>query len=413
MPGFGRELDLLRRTASASRSLPSEARSSDTLPPGRVEVTAYGRHYLIERSYPDPHFHGKVRIGRFSQADFQSLLSAAGNNSTAPGRARVVFLDTETTGVQGGAGICPFLIGIGYYSEDRFDLRQYFIRDFEEEASMLAALGGFLQRFDLIVTYNGQAFDLPVVENRRILGRLAPLFDHMRHLDLLHVSRRLWKVSHGSCKLTALEARIVRFLRGPDIHGSKIPFAYFDYLATGQTRTLESVFCHNAWDILSLAGLTLLAADRVSDPPSPLDDAGDLYSLGRIFDRGSKRSRSKRYYELALDAGSLPDALRVRGLERLSMLYRREGRWRLSFECCRKLIEERSFSLAGYEGAAMFLEREARDIDEACRLLDEGIGRIDGVGGMEARLRRLEARKARLQAKRGRLVVSRTIALRG
>ena len=51
-----------------------------------------------------------------------------------------MFLDTETTGLAGGAGTAAFLIGVGFVEGDRFRVRQYFMRDYHEEAALLLAL---------------------------------------------------------------------------------------------------------------------------------------------------------------------------------------------------------------------------------------------------------------------------------
>ena len=45
------------------------------------------------------------------------------------------FLDTETTGLAGGTGTCAFLIGVGSIEPAGFRLRQFFMRDYGEEAS--------------------------------------------------------------------------------------------------------------------------------------------------------------------------------------------------------------------------------------------------------------------------------------
>ena len=416
MAGFRRQLDRLRSAERpAQLSISDQLRfltsnspavdraeqfpNSEGLPPGRVIETSAGEHYLIEESWPEAHFHGNVRLGRLLPEDLEVLLDLAGLGRRRIQRDRIVFLDTETTGVHGGAGMCPFLVGIGYYTGDEFEIRQYFIRDFDEEASMLTALGDLLRQFELIVTYNGRTFDAPLVENRCVLNRMDRPFDHMVHLDLLYMARRLWKASQGSCRLIALEERIVRFLRGSDIPGARIPQTYFDYVRKGRTGLLRRVFSHNVYDILSLAALAIEATDRVIRAPVAHEDPRDLYSLARVFDRGTERSRSTRYYELALE-DTLPDKLRMRTLERLSVLYRRSGNPERSLECCLALTREAAFSLVGYEGAAIYYERRKRDIDAACGVITEGIGRILGVEGMERRLARLEDRKTRLETKR-------------
>ena len=366
-----------------------------SLPEGRIETTVNGKHYVITKSYPSTHFHGKVQLDRMSLDDLSVLLQLARCPHKELDRERIVFLDTETTGVQGGTGTCPFLVGLGFFRGDRFQVVQYFIRDFDEEPSMLLALGQFLEQFDLIVTYNGKAFDLPLVENRCVLSRQDRPFQHLSHFDLLFIARRLWRASQGSCRLTALEEKLVGFGRGPDIPGSMIPRAYFDYLRSSDPGILTSVFSHNVYDIFSLAALMVQAADQVVREPTPLDPALDLYSLGRIFDRAKDRSKGIRCYEMALET-ALPAEVRVRILERLTVLYRRIGEHTRSLESSEELIARSEFSFIGYEGAALYHQYRGRDLETASKLLDEALVRTEGMSSMENRRSRIQARKDRI-----------------
>jgi len=72
---------------------------------------------------------------------------------------RWAFLDTETTGLAGGTGTYAFLIGVGSIEPAGFRLRQFFMRDYGEEASQLYRLAEYLAQFDVLVTYNGKAYD--------------------------------------------------------------------------------------------------------------------------------------------------------------------------------------------------------------------------------------------------------------
>src|SRR5262252_208017 len=136
------------------------------LPPGEICKNESGSHYITRASYPYDYFHGRVRLSRLSSTDLDFLMRLMCEKGITPDRERIVFLDTETTGVQGGTGICPFLIGLGFPVEDDFLMLQFFIRDFDEESSMLLALSELLRQFELVVTYNGAAFDIPLLETR-------------------------------------------------------------------------------------------------------------------------------------------------------------------------------------------------------------------------------------------------------
>ena len=89
---------------------------------------------------------------------------------------REVVLDTETTGLAGGVGTAAFLIGIGYFYQNKYIVEQFFMRDYDEEAAMLNLLAEKTANFDTIVTFNGRSFDIPLLETRMILNRIDPVF---------------------------------------------------------------------------------------------------------------------------------------------------------------------------------------------------------------------------------------------
>lgn len=416
---FRKALDRIRRLESLPRlsirdqlrllddepidiaATPLRRLSTMPLPEGREERNAAGAHYVVRREYPHDYVHGRVRLERADAGDFSRLLELGRVDCRVDDRERIAFLDTETTGISGGSGMCPFLVGVGFFRGDEFQVVQYFIRDFHEEPSMLEALGELMGHFDLLVTYNGLSFDVPLLDTRCILSRLDSPFERMAHFDLLFMARRLWRAGHGSCRLAALEEKILSFFRGPDIPGAMIPRAYFEYLRSSDAITLRSVFSHHVYDILSLAALTIHAADRVVDEPQRLDDPLDLYSLGRVFDQGREPERSIRCYEMAL-GGSIPMPVRVRAMERLSILYRHRGEVEKAMELCGQLMALDDFSAVGYEGAAMLEEHHERNLEAAYGIVRNALHRLEGSPELEPKSARLEARLERLERKRQR-----------
>ena len=99
---------------------------------------------------------------------------------------RVLFLDTETTGLNGGAGTVAFEIGIGFIDHRGMVIRQYIMRDYSEEGLMLEEIASLFRRFDTVVSFNGKAFDLPLLESRMVMNRIRLQVTQMPHLDLLH-----------------------------------------------------------------------------------------------------------------------------------------------------------------------------------------------------------------------------------
>src|SRR6476659_4334044 len=69
---------------------------------GTEEVTPLGRHLVLRSTYTDDHYHGKVRLSRLSSADLDRFMELMKERGPACSRDAMVFLDTETTGIQGG-----------------------------------------------------------------------------------------------------------------------------------------------------------------------------------------------------------------------------------------------------------------------------------------------------------------------
>jgi uncharacterized protein YprB with RNaseH-like and TPR domain len=378
----------------------SSSNESCGIPKGQEAITPYGRHYIVREVLDSGHSHGKVRLGRFSCDDLSQFMTVMHEKETVPERESIVFLDTETTGMQ-GAGMVPFLVGLGYFRGDDFHVVQYFIRDFDEEPSMLHALGKMLEQFRLVVTYNGSTFDIPLLESRFILARFDNSFSGVPHLDLLTGARRLWRNGHGSCRLVALEREIVSFLRGSDIPGSMIPRVYFDFVNHGSSSTyreLQSVFTHNVYDIVSLAALTVCACDRVTAEPALFDNPLDLYSLARILENTQDWKRSRILYEMA-SAGGLPEPARSRAAESLSVIYRRSGEHERALAVCMELIQSASFSMVAFEGAAIHHERIEGNPVRALEIVDEALARLDSHADHKRRKALLLARRERLRQK--------------
>ena len=168
---------------------------------GREVATEFGQHWELERSWPAHYNHGLSDVGALSEIPPDIFSALGGDESIDAPPERWAFLDTETTGLAGGSGTVAFLVGVGVISSGGFELKQYFLREPAEEASMLAALANDLARFDVLVTYNGKSFDVPLLETRFTMNRLKAPFTRLKHVDLLHGARRLWRLKLESCRL--------------------------------------------------------------------------------------------------------------------------------------------------------------------------------------------------------------------
>lgn len=183
---------------------------------------------------------------------------------TAQQLSGALFLDTETTGLGLGAGVLAFLVGLGRFNDARFVLTQWFLQDLPGEAELLEQLAQELVHCEVLVTFNGTLFDLPLLEGRFAMHRLPWPLARARHIDLLPWSRRLWRAEHQSCRLSHLAERLLGHLRKDDVPGAQVPDLYRYFLQTGEFSIMEPILDHNAQDIVDLAALTDLLLRRYS-----------------------------------------------------------------------------------------------------------------------------------------------------
>ncbi len=179
---------------------------------------------------------------------------------------RMLYLDTETTGLAGGSGTYAFMIGLAYFEKDQLRVEQLIMRSHCEEKAMLQYLIERLEDSDGLVTFNGKSFDIPLLQTRLIMNRLRYDLEELPHLDLLPVSRRLWAQALENCKLETLETEILGLPRQGDVPGWMVPQIFFRYLQTGCARGLAQVAEHNRRDILTMVGLVAGLWGYVDEP---------------------------------------------------------------------------------------------------------------------------------------------------
>jgi hypothetical protein len=165
------------------------------------------------------------------------------------------YFDTETTGLSTGAGTVIFLAGVARLEEQRIVVRQYLLPDYPYEPALLRALARHLGGFDRLVTYNGRAFDLPMLVARLTVHGLFTEQASLpgAHDDLLPDARRLFRRPLGGARLADVEAGVLGVRRSSDCPGSEVPARYFGYLRGGSPDILAEVLDHNFQDVVSLA----------------------------------------------------------------------------------------------------------------------------------------------------------------
>jgi hypothetical protein len=205
-----------------------------------------------------------------------------------PEPGSVAYVDTETTGLNGGAGTYVFAAAVARPIDCGLRVAQLFLPQLGMEAAFLHALREELEPADAVATFNGGSFDLPVLRTRWVMARMTGELISSPHVDLLTLVRALYKHRLESCTLRQVEERVLGYERDDPLPSALVPDAYFDYLRGGVTQVLEAALEHNRLDVISLVHLHSRLMLRLQGGEAGMD-AADWLALGRHrFRRGAR-----------------------------------------------------------------------------------------------------------------------------
>ena len=314
---------------------------------------------------------------------------------------RALYLDTETTGLAGGTGTYIFMLGLGWVEEKNFVVEQLFLRDFSEEAALLYQAGKIASRFDVLVSFNGKRYDMPLLDTRLVMNRLEGNLSERPHLDLLYPARMLYGGTFDNCRLQTLEKELMGQFRHGDIPGAEIPKLYFEYLTGGDVGSLVPVFEHNLLDVVTLLTLTAHFLHLCQRPEL---DPRALAGLGRLHHRRGNREQALELLEQARTRR----AATYRDLRDLGFLYKKTSDHRKALEVWKALISrqkrashELGFDATPYVEAAKHYEHRARDFARALEFtttaLEQASSTSNGRTPSAALIDRLNHRADRLR----------------
>ncbi len=408
MADFTQQLGLLRSKMAAidskygsppavsqPRLTTAQRHFADDLISGSVIETLVGKHFETQKLWERHRRHGSVGIADLEHLPEDLLDSLSGGAIPRSHPSKWCFLDTETTGLAGGTGTYAFLVGCGSIEPDGFRVRQFFMRDYGEEASQLHALAEYLERFDVLITYNGKTYDQPLLETRYRMVRRRPPFAHMEHLDLLFGARRLWKIRLDSCRLVHLEHQILGVEREGDLPGELIPYYYFDYVRTQRAVKLVPILHHNVVDIVSLACLTAIVPEAFRSPATiPVRHGADLLGVARWLLQAERAAEALAMLRRALQLG-LPDAHLFRTMLDIGLLEKKLGNEPASVAMFTDLAASPSpFQSRGFEELAKFYEHRERNYTMALEMT-RNAQVLAGSPEIDRRAERLRARLAK------------------
>ncbi|HVG62476.1 MAG TPA: ribonuclease H-like domain-containing protein [Hyalangium sp.] len=338
----------------AERQGTASARRAVTIapPPGPLPVeprmTPHGQVHIAERVLPPEHRHGSAPLGGAWEVEAPLVASLALDPRLAGvDFRRVLYLDTETTGLAGGTGTVPFLVGLAWFEDRSLRVHQLFLRRLGEEAPMLRVLAERMAESSCLVTFNGKSFDWPLLRTRFVLNRV-PVPTELPHLDLLHCSRRVFKHRGSGTRLVQLEEHILGHRRVGDVDGALIPDLYFRFLRGGSSAALTPVLEHNANDLLLLAALLGELVRRFQSRRTEEEDPRDLLGFAGVAMRAGDYERAQAFAQAAARGGG---TVSVEALTLASQLSRRAG----NSEAAVALLQQALTSAKGAQAAPLHL----------------------------------------------------------
>lgn len=175
----------------------------------------------------------------------------------------LLFLDIESTGLYGSS---VFLVGLGYFKNGSFKIKQYLARTLDEEIAIFEKLKHLFQKFKCFVSYNGKTFDIPVIADRFLYyfdeNPLISKNDNpyettntlYHHIDLYHNCRRLWRDQFRNYRLSTIEEEVLGSNRNDDVPGAYMGEFYKRYIENPARYVglIHKSISHNYEDVKNL-----------------------------------------------------------------------------------------------------------------------------------------------------------------
>ncbi len=271
----------------------------------------------------------------------------------------LLFLDTETTGLSGGAGTVAFEVGLGYVSGGEFVVEQFLMRDYPEEPFLLEKIASLLRAFPVLVTFNGRTFDAPLLQSRFKMNRMADVHIAEPHADVLHAARRVWKLRLGRCTLQRLESAILGVFREDDLPGADVPQTYFRYLKDRDFAPIERILEHNRQDVVSLAQLFFYLC-MLFDKPEAAAEPEDLFALAKAMEKRSSAAKARKCYRMAAQGARRADAYAA-----MAVAEKRSGHTDRAVRLYSAMLAHGDEPVLACEGLAKLYEHRLKDPEQA------------------------------------------------
>ncbi|MGA4719933.1 ribonuclease H-like domain-containing protein [Fictibacillus nanhaiensis] len=298
----------------------------------------------------------------------------------------LLFFDTETTGLSGGAGNTIFMLGMSQIKEDHVLVHQFFLPGPGSEVALYHYFLNHVKELRNLVTYNGKSFDWPQVKTRHTLIRdFVPSLPEFGHFDLLHGARRLWKDTLPAVKLSVVEKEMLGVNRIHDTPGYLAPMLYFQYCNEGDPSLLEGVFQHNEWDVLSLITLYTHMSGIVTG--NGFRTERETYESARWFEALNQKEQAISLYQDVLQTGT---SLTSPSKKSLAALHKKSDGLEISVRYWLELLDENDLDEEPAIELSKYYEHVQKDYEKALHFAVFAYSRWKGKKRVTKRKEELE-----------------------
>jgi uncharacterized protein YprB with RNaseH-like and TPR domain len=372
MSSISTMLDMYEEKTEYSVNTDTVIKDTSVSESGYEKETPYGNIYIIEKAFDINHLHGKYPLECLLNYKPEALLKTCGINSPSVSLEDILFLDTETTGLSHGVSTYVFLTGMGYFKDNYFILKQYFMRGIGDELPLLYDLKDFMKEFKCLVTFNGKAFDMNILKSRFLVNRITDfkLFDN--HVDLLYPTRMIWREVYENCRLSTMEKRVLGLFRQDDIPGEMIPGEYYKYINYGNTDNIKKIINHNELDILSMVTLMYIVNRYLEKPTTAPENIKEVFNLGRMFKKKKYYRKAVLCFSKCLNSSSF--SINYNSLLELSLIYKKAFDYKNAVRIWEIMINDvKRPSLFPFLELAKYYEHKHKNCSLALNYVDKAI----------------------------------------
>lgn len=367
----------------------------DTSIPPRVDNDS--TFTLREFIYPLSSVFGRFELTEWKRISSRQLAIIFGDKdyqTISP--MKLLFFDTETTGLAGGTGTIPFMLGFGFFVEESFRVHIFLLDDLYKEDVFLNEVDRFLESHDFsgTVTYNGKIFDFPLLEARYILQRKRFPLLKLPHLDFLFPARTLWKHTYDSRKLGHLGDILLGLSRDDDVDASRIPMMYFNYLRNQSFSSIEKVVEHNALDLVGLAALVLLAV-KYQEDIAFTNDEGEILGIAKLYEKYGDFEKALQLYELLKQSGMREEII-TKAVKSLAIIKKKKKLYKEALQLWEILSHSQANDRLAVRELSVYFEHREKNYVKALEYVRKG---LDSMELTEPQQRDFEKRLKRLTRK--------------